>query len=112
MDVLRHTFFSVSGKSARLMAIGLIFSGDIHKAEIWTDEEGLRVVGVVRLRNRPHHLQFGQQTVSVRVLGHGQDLAQIHRVQRASREQNQFRYHRGKPSLITTFGSRCNRSFG
>lgn len=70
--------------------------GDIHKAKVWLDEEGLRAECVVWLRDRSDHLQPREQAVPVCQHWHGQGPAQIHRVQRASREPDQCRHYRGK----------------
>lgn len=70
--------------------------GDVHQAEVRSDEEGVRAECPVRLRDRPHHLQPLQQAVPVRQHRHGQGPAQVHRVQRAAREPDQCRHHRGK----------------
>ena len=53
--------------------------GDLHKAKVRSDEEGVRAVCALRLRDRGRHLQLAQQAVPVRQLRYGQDLAQIHR---------------------------------
>ena len=53
--------------------------GDLHKAKVRSDEEGVRAVRALRLRDRGRHLQLAQQAVPVRQLRYGQDLAQIHR---------------------------------
>ena len=54
-------------------------AGDLHKAKVRSDEEGVRAVRALRLRDRGRHLQLAQQAVPVRQLRYGQDLAQIHR---------------------------------
>ena len=54
-------------------------AGDLHKAKVRSDEEGVRAVGAVRLRDSPHHLQRRQQAVPVRLHRHGQSPTQIHR---------------------------------
>ena len=79
-----------------------IFAGHFHQEEVRPDEEGVRAVCAVRLRDRPDHLQRVQQAVPVRVHGHGQGAAEVHRVQRAAREQNQHRHHRGLKKYIYT----------
>ena len=53
--------------------------GDLHKTKVRSDEEGVRAVRALRLRDRSRHLQLAQQAVPVRQLRYGQDLAQIHR---------------------------------
>ena len=53
--------------------------GDLHKTKVRSDEEGVRTVCALRLRDRGRHLQLAQQAVPVRQLRYGQDLAQIHR---------------------------------
>lgn len=56
------------------------YAGDIHQAQVRSDEESLRAVGAVRLRDRFDHLQQLQQAVPVRLHRHGQSAAQIHRI--------------------------------
>ena len=46
--------------------------GNVQQAEVRGDEEGVRVVHPVRLRDRPHHLLQQQQVVPVRQHRHGQ----------------------------------------
>lgn len=70
--------------------------GDIHQTEVRFDEEGVRAECPVRLRDRSHYLQPLEQAVSVRQHRHGQGPAQVHRVQRATREPDQCRHYRGK----------------
>ncbi|KOX68912.1 hypothetical protein WN51_06832 [Melipona quadrifasciata] len=36
----------------------LVNFGDLQQKEVWGNEEGIRVVGTVRLRDRPDYLQF------------------------------------------------------
>lgn len=50
-------------------------AGDVHQTQIRSDEESLRVVGTVRLRDRSDHLQQLQQAVPVRLHRHGQSAA-------------------------------------
>lgn len=58
--------------------------GDIYQTQVRSDEKGLRAERVVRLRDRPHHLQQHKPTVSVRQHRHGQSTAEVHRIQRTS----------------------------
>ena len=50
----------------------LIFSGYFQQAQVWCDEEGVRAVCALRLRDRPHHLLLQQQTLPIRFHRHGQ----------------------------------------
>ena len=54
-------------------------SGDLHKAEVRSDEEGVRALRALRLRDRRHHLQLSQQAVPVRQHRYGQGPPQVHR---------------------------------
>lgn len=53
----------------------LFFTGYLHKAKVWLDEESLRAERIVRLRDCPHHIQQLEQTLSVCQHRHGQSLA-------------------------------------
>ena len=64
-------------------------SGDIHEEKVWSNEESLRAVCAVRLRDSVDHLQHDEPSVSVRQLRHGQGAAQVHRIQRTPRESHQ-----------------------
>ena len=79
---MKHGFFYLILYYCALLAPGFRSfghrAGDVHQAQIRSDEEGVRAVGALRLRDRPHHLQQFQQTVPVRVNRHGQSLAQVH----------------------------------
>ena len=63
----------------KVTQIFVSFQGDVHEEEVRSDEEGLRAKRVVRLRDLDHHLQLAQQALPVRLVGHGQGLAQVHR---------------------------------
>ncbi|XP_061603557.1 uncharacterized protein LOC133465125 isoform X1 [Phyllopteryx taeniolatus] len=65
---------------------------DLHQAQVWPDEEGVRAERAVRLRDRAHRLQQHRQALPVRQHRHGQGAAQVHRVQRAAREPDQRRH--------------------
>lgn len=82
-----------------------MLTGDFQQAQVRRDEEGVRAECAVRLRDRTHHLQQQQQAVPVRVDRHGQGAAQVHRVQRASRESHQQEHHRGnqRSALVLLF---------
>lgn len=71
-------------------------TGDLQQAQVRRDEEGLRAVRALRLRDRPDHLLVEQQAVPVRQHRHGSRPAQVHRVQRAPRVPHQQEHHRGK----------------
>lgn len=43
----------------------LCFTGYLHKAKVWLDEESLRAERIVRLRDCPDHIQQLEQTLSV-----------------------------------------------
>ena len=73
----------------RMMFSVMTCSGDIYEAQVWSDEESVRIKCSVRLRNSTHHVQQQQQTVPVREYRHGSSPAQVHRVQRPSRESYQ-----------------------
>ena len=47
-------------------------AGDLQQAKVRSDEEGVRAVGPLRLRDRSHHLLLQQQALPVRQHGHGQ----------------------------------------
>ena len=66
-----------------------VFVGDLHEAEVRTDEEGVRAERVVRLRDRSHHLQQQQPPLPVRQHRHGPRPPQVHRVQRTARVAHQ-----------------------
>lgn len=87
-----------------------MLTGDFQQAQVWRDEEGVRAECAVRLRDRTHHLQQQQQAVPVRVDRHGQGAAQVHGVQRASRESHQQEHHRGnqRSALVLLFHSELN----
>jgi hypothetical protein len=70
------------------------FSGYLQQAQVWRDEEGVRVERAVRLRDCPHHLQLFKQAVPVRVDRHGQGAAQVYRVQRAARVAHKQKHYR------------------
>lgn len=72
-------------------------TGDLQQKEIRGNEESVRAVGAVRLRDRPDYLQLEQQAVSVCEHRHGQGSSQVHRVQRTPRVPHQQEYHRGEP---------------
>lgn len=76
-------------------SLAFVLPGDFHEEKVWPDEEGLRVKCSVWLWNCPHHLQWLQQAVSVRQYRHGQSPAEVHRIQRTPREQNQLWHRRG-----------------
>ncbi len=46
----------------------LSFAGDVQQTQIRRHEEGVRVERVVRLRDRPHHLQLVEQVVPGEIL--------------------------------------------
>lgn len=74
----------------------LFFPGDIYEEEIWVNEEGLWAECSVWLWDCSDHLQQHQQTVPVCQHWHGQSVAEIHRVQWATWESNEFGYCWGK----------------
>lgn len=74
--------------------------GDIHQEEVWTDEESLWAECAMRLWDCPHHLQQHQQALPIRQHRHGQSVTEVHRVQRASWEQDQFWYCGGEESVV------------
>ena len=53
-------------------------TGDVHKAQVWLDEESVWTECALRLWDCRHHLQPFQQVVPVREHGHGPRAAQIH----------------------------------
>ena len=56
----------------KIVALIKTIPGHVQQAEVRGDEEGVRVVHPVRLRDRPHHLLQQQQVVPVRQHRHGQ----------------------------------------
>ncbi len=64
-------------------------SGDLQQAEVRCDEESVRAVRALRLRDRPHHLLLQQQALPVRQHRHGQGKGD-HYEQKDKRVKNVF----------------------
>ena len=64
--------WSWEGRRWQIVALIQTIPGNVQQAEVRGDEEGVRVVHPVRLRDRPHHLLQQQQVVPVRQHRHGQ----------------------------------------
>ena len=70
-------------------------AGDVHEAEVRSNEESVRAERTVWLWDRFDNLQPRRQAVPVRQLRHGTHPTQVHRALRAARKQKQLRHHWG-----------------
>ena len=89
----------------------MLLSGDVHKAQVWTDEESVWTECSVWLRDRFDHLQLEQQAVPVCQHGHGPHPAQVYGVQRTAWKSNEPRDHWGERRVKWGAVHVCNGAY-